>query len=79
MKEDVKDAMVASINKSEAIDNFLSNWYSVCDLNETAANAGSVITNAVIKGKIAQDEAQFLMDLLDQHIMMTKIMKGEDV
>ena len=79
MKEDVKDAMVASINKSEAIENFLNQWWSICDLNETAANAGSVITNAVIKGKIDQCEAHYLMDLLDQHIMMTKVMKGEEV
>lgn len=79
MNEEMKDAMVASINKSEAIDNFLSNWYSVCDLNETAANAGSVITNLVVKGQIKEDDARYLMDLLDQHIMMTKIMKGEEV
>lgn len=79
MEKETKDAMVASINKSEAIDNFLSNWYSVCDLNETAANAGSVITNLVIKGQCATDDAKWLMDLLDQHVMMTKVMKGEIV
>ena len=79
MEKETKDAMVASINKSEAIDNFLSNWYSVCDLNETAANACSVITNLVIKGQCATDDAKWLMDLLDQHVMMTKVMKGEIV
>lgn len=79
MKNEMKDAMIASIDKSEAIENFLRDWYSVCDLNETAANAGSVITNLVIKGQCAADDAKWLMDLLDQHVMMTKLLKGGEL
>ena len=74
MKEEMKDAMTASIEKVQAVDDFLSDWYSVNDLFETAANAGSVLLG-IPQGTIAADDMRWLRNLIDQHVMMANLLK----
>ena len=74
MKEELKDAMTASIEKVQAVDDFLSDWYSVNDLFETAANAGSVLLG-IPQGTIAADDMKWLRNLIDQHVMMANLLK----
>ena len=76
MKEEMKDAMVASVEKVEAIEDFLDNWYSVADLFETAANAGSILLRLVNNcPSLADDDLQYLRDLIDQHVMVANVLK----
>lgn len=74
MKDELKDAMTASIEKVQAVDDFLSDWYSVNDLFETAANAGSVLLG-IPQGTIAADDMKWLRNLIDQHVMMANVLK----
>ena len=74
MKEELKDAMTASIEKVQAVDDFLSDWYNVNDLFETAANAGSVLLG-IPQGTIADDDMKWLRNLIDQHVMMANLLK----
>lgn len=74
MKEELKDAMTASIEKVQAVEDFLSDWYSVNDLFETAANAGSVLLG-IPQGTIAADDMKWLRNLIDQHVMMANLLK----
>lgn len=74
MKEELKDAMTASIEKVQAVDDFLSDWYNVNDLFETAANAGSVLLG-IPQGTIADDDMKWLRNLIDQHVMMANVLK----
>lgn len=74
MKDELKDAMTASIEKVQAVDDFLSDWYSVNDLFETAANAGSVLLG-IPQGTIAADDMKWLRNLIDQHVMMANLLK----
>lgn len=74
MKEEMKDAMTASIENVQAVEDFLSDWYSVNDLFETAANAGSVLLG-IPQGTIAADDMKWLRNLIDQHVMMANLLK----
>lgn len=74
MKEELKDAMTASIENVQAVEDFLSDWYSVNDLFETAANAGSVLLG-IPQGTIAADDMKWLRNLIDQHVMMANLLK----
>lgn len=74
MKDELKDAMTASIKKVQAVEDFLSDWYSVNDLFETAANAGSVLLG-IPQGTIAADDMKWLRNLIDQHVMMANLLK----
>jgi hypothetical protein len=74
MKKEMKDAMTASIEKVQAVENFLKDWYEVADLFETAANAGSVLL-AIPQGTIAADDMKWLRNLIDQHVMMANVLK----
>lgn len=76
MKEEKKDAMIASIENVEAIEDFLSEWYSVSDLFETAANAGSILLELVNIKQLAPDDVKVLSALIDQHVMLAKLMKN---
>lgn len=76
MKEEMKDAMTASIEKVQAVEDFLSEWYSVNDLFETAANAGSVLLEMVNISAVANDDLQWLRKLIDQHVMMANLLKN---
>lgn len=75
MKEELKDAMTASIEKVQAVDDFLTDWYSVSDLFETAANAGSVLLELVNIGQISQDDVKHITRLIDQHVMLANLLK----
>ena len=75
MNEEKKDAMIASIEKVEAVEEFLKNWYSVTDLFETAANAGSILLELVNIKQLGDDDIKKLTRLIDQHVMMANLMK----
>lgn len=74
MKDELKDAMTASIEKVQAVEDFLNDWYGVNDLFETAANAGSVLLG-IPQGTIAADDMKWLRNLIDQHVMMANLLK----
>ena len=76
MNNEKKDAMIASIENVEAIEEFLSEWYSVADLFETAANAGSVIIDLAAAKQLTEDDMKVLNSLIDQHILLAKILKN---
>lgn len=75
MDEQKKDAMIASIEKVQAVEEFLNSWYSVSDLFETAANAGSVLLELVNIHAIANDDIKHLTNLINQHVMVANILK----
>lgn len=75
MKEEMKDAMIASVEKVQAVEEFLSDWYSVSDLFETAANAANVLLEQQVLNNLAEDDAKWLRMLIDQHVMLANIMK----
>ena len=74
MKEEMKDAMTASIENVQAVEDFLSDWYNVNDLFEAAANAGSVLLG-IPHGIIADDDMKWLRNLIDQLVMMANLLK----
>ena len=78
MDEQKKDAMIASIEKVQAVEEFLSDWYSVSDLFETAANAGSVLLEYINLQTIAKDDLKYLTALIDQHVMLANLLKKFD-
>jgi len=75
MKEEMKDAMIASVEKVQAVEEFLRDWYSVNDLFETAENAGSVLLELVNIGKISQDDVKHITGLINQHVMLANLLK----
>lgn len=75
MEETKKDAMIASIEAVEAIEEFLSEWYSVADLFETAANAGSILLELVNIKQLNDDDVKQLSRLIDQHVMLANLLK----
>lgn len=75
MEEKLKDAMNASIEKVQAVEDFLQDWYSVSDLFETAANAGSVLLELVNRGQLSDDDVKHITRLIDQHVMIANIFK----
>ena len=75
MKEEQKKELNACIENAEAVQEFLEDWYSTADLYETAANATNVLLQNVDLSSIAPEEKKFLTDLLDQHLMMTNLLK----
>lgn len=75
MSNEKKDAMIASIDKVEAIEDFLSEWYSVADLFETAASAGSILLELVNIKQLAEDDVKVLSRLIEQHVMIANILK----
>ena len=77
MNNEKKDAMIASIENVEAIHEFLSEWYSINDLFETAANAGLVLLDLSIRYPkvIDNDDMKYLQRLIDQHVMVANLLK----
>ena len=75
MDEKMKDAMIASVEKVQAVEEFLNDWYSVNDLFETAANAGSVLLEMVNISAVANDDLKWLRKLIDQHVMVANVLK----
>ena len=75
MKEEQKKELNACIENVEAVQEFLEDWYSTADLYETAANATNVLLQNVNLSAFAPEEKKYLTDLLDQHLMMTNLLK----
>ena len=71
--EETKDAMIASIETVEAIEEFLNVWWSVNQLYESSAKAVSqLIDMAQRDPKVMTVE---LRDFINQHIMMIDLLK----
>lgn len=75
MTDNEKKELNACIENLEAVQEFLENWYSSADLYETAANATNVLLQNLEFGTFAPEEKKYITDLLDQHIMMTNLLK----
>ena len=75
MEEKQKKELNVCIENVEAVQEFLEDWYSVADLYETAANASNVVLQNVELGVFEPEEKKYLTDLLDQHLMMTNLLK----
>ena len=75
MKDEQKKELNACIENAEAVQEFLEDWYSVADLYETAANASNVLLEQLGLYSLAPEEKKYLTDLLDQHLMMTNLLK----
>ena len=74
MKEEQKKELQNCIENAAAVQEFLTEWYSVAELFETSANAASIMLSTTI-GQLAPEEKKWLTDLLDQHVMMTNLLK----
>lgn len=72
-----KDKMIALAEVKQAIEDFLNDWYSVSDLFETAANAGSTLLRltAINRIQLPEEEMKFVTNLIDQHVMLANLMK----
>lgn len=75
MKEEVKNKVIAEAERTEAIKEFLNEYYSVSDLFETAANAGSVLLELVNIQAVSQDDLKYITRLIDQHVMIANLLK----
>ena len=71
--EVTKDAMIASIETVQAIEDFLTDWWSVNELYESSAKAVSQLVDLAQRyPKIMTVE---LRDFINQHIMMIDLLK----
>jgi hypothetical protein len=75
MTDNEKKELNACIENLEAVQEFLEDWYSVADLYETAANASNVLLEQLGLYSLAEEDRKYLTALLDQHIMMTNLLK----
>ena len=75
MTDNEKKELNACIENAEAVQEFLEDWYSTADLYETAANASNVLMQQVNLNALEPEEREYITDLLDQHIMMTNLLK----
>ena len=75
MTDNDKKELNACIENVEAVQEFLEDWYSVADLYETAANASNVLLEQLGLYSLAEEDRKYLTALLDQHIMMTNLLK----
>ena len=73
MNNETKDAMIASIDAVEVINDFITDWWSVNELYEASAKAVSQLV------QVAQKDPNFmtseLRDYINQHIMMIDLLK----
>lgn len=74
MSNEKKDALIASIDKVEAVNDFLTQWYSAADLYKTAAKAGSILMELVNMKSLADEDVKVISCLMDQHVMMTELL-----
>ena len=75
MNNEKKDAMIASIENVEAITEFLSEWWTIEDLYETAAKVNSTILSLAKRHQISDAEIEDFDSIMQQHIMMIDIFK----
>ena len=71
--EVTKDAMIASIDAVQAIEDFLTDWWSVNELYETSSKAVTELCN--VAGKDANFMDVTMRDFINQHIMMIDLLK----
>lgn len=71
--EVTKDAMIASIETVKAIEDFLTDWWSVNELYETSSKAVTALCN--VAGKDANFMDVTMRDFINQHIMMIDLLK----
>lgn len=71
--EVTKDAMIASIDAVQAIEDFLTDWWSVNELYETSSKAVTSLCN--VAGKDANFMDVTMRDFINQHIMMIDLLK----
>jgi hypothetical protein len=73
MNNETKDAMIASIDAVEVINDFITDWWSVNELYGASAKAVSQLV------QVAQKDPNFmtseLRDYINQHIMMIDLLK----
>lgn len=73
MNKEKKDAMIASIETVQAIEEFLTDWWSVNELYESSAKAVSQLIDIAQRDpKVMTTE---LRDYINQHIMMIDLLK----
>ena len=75
MSTEKKDAMIASIENVEAIEDFLKEWWSVADLHETISKVSCTIINLTKRHQISDAELEDIDNLMQQHMMMIDIFK----
>lgn len=75
MNNEQKDAMIASVEAVQAIEQFLQDYYSVYDLYETAANAGSVMLELVNDKQLSEENVKLITRLIDQHVMIANLLR----
>lgn len=75
MNNEQKDAMIASVEAVQAIEQFLQDYYSVYDLFETAANAGSILLELVNLKQLSEDDVKMVTRLIDQHVMIANLLR----
>lgn len=75
MNNEQKDAMIASVEAVQAIEQFLQDYYSVYDLFETAANAGSIMLELVNLKQLSEDDVKQITRLIDQHVMIANLFR----
>lgn len=74
MKEEMKDAMIASVDAVQAIEDFLTDWWSVNELYETSAKAISELMSEAQKNPNLMSSE--MRDYINQHIMMIDLLKS---
>ena len=75
MNNEQKDAMIASVEAVQAIEQFLQDYYSVYDHYETAANAGSSMLELVNLKQLSEDDVKQITRLIDQHVMIANLLR----
>ena len=75
MEKTMKDAMIASVETVEAIENLITDWWSIEQLYETAAKSASVFAELRENGMICTEDYKVIRDLYEQHLMMVSICK----
>ena len=75
MEKTMKDAMIASIDTVEAIENLITDWWSIEQLYETAAKFASIFVDLLGKKAITDEDYKVVKELYEQHLMMVSICK----
>lgn len=78
MKYNEKDALAACVEVKEAVDNFVEQWYDLAELYDSEANAALAVIHMKDGFMPSQEEIKDLQTLLDQHRLMTQIIRDAD-
>ena len=75
MNQEEKSKLIAEAENVEAIREFFTQWWSVDELYETAAQASVTILGLVKRNQISAAEVQELEELMQQYMMMVDTIK----